>query len=230
MCLTCFLHWVSTCIRSTLHVMWGGWLWMSICDSWLSMHASFVRICACRIFSFLPHFSHNSAKCAHHIFSLHNLVFLTAILILFVFILPIPIRFCYLDRLWSEMGQLVSSNSVPYFCHVFHVYAICIFIIKMPHKTDMPNCCSELKPCVWLTDSLSVSLSVSVYLCVSVCVARCRFLCSDWSVCLSVHVCVCQQSYLLLLGIPSPTHSFIPGLKPSFSANPSHCSPSFLST
>jgi len=28
--------------------------------------------------------------------------------------------------------------------------------------------------------------------------------------------------------IPSPTHSFIPGLKPSFSANPSHCSPSFL--
>ena len=31
-----------------------------------------------------------------------------------------------------------------------------------------------------------------------------------------------------LFGIPSPTHSFIPGLKPSFSANPSHCSPSFL--
>ena len=30
-----------------------------------------------------------------------------------------------------------------------------------------------------------------------------------------------------LFGIPSPTHSFIPGLKPSFS-NPSHCSPSFL--
>ena len=28
--------------------------------------------------------------------------------------------------------------------------------------------------------------------------------------------------------IPSPTHSFFPGLKPSFSANPSHCSPSFL--
>ena len=25
-----------------------------------------------------------------------------------------------------------------------------------------------------------------------------------------------------------PTHSFTPGLKPSFSANPSHCSPSFL--
>jgi len=38
----------------------------------------------------------------------------------------------------------------------------------------------------------------------------------------------CQQSYLLLFGIPSPTHSFFLGLKPSFSPNPSHCSPSFL--
>ena len=45
----------------------------------------------------------------------------------------------------------------------------------------------------------------------------------------SYTVFICQQSYLLLLfGIPSPTHSFFPGLKPSFSANPSHCSPSFL--
>ena len=39
---------------------------------------------------------------------------------------------------------------------------------------------------------------------------------------------ICQQSYLLLFGIPSPTHPFIPGLKPSFSANPSHRSPSFF--
>jgi len=44
----------------------------------------------------------------------------------------------------------------------------------------------------------------------------------------SCTVFICQQSYLLLFGIPSPTHSIIPGLKPSFSANPSHCSPSFL--
>jgi len=44
----------------------------------------------------------------------------------------------------------------------------------------------------------------------------------------SYTVFICQQSYLLLFGILSPTHSFIPGLKPSFSANPSHCSPSFL--
>ena len=44
----------------------------------------------------------------------------------------------------------------------------------------------------------------------------------------SYTVIICQQSYLLLFGIPSPTHSFIPGLKPSFSANPSHRSPSFF--
>jgi len=44
----------------------------------------------------------------------------------------------------------------------------------------------------------------------------------------SYTVFICQQSYLLLFGTPSPTHSFFPGLKPSFSANPSHCSPSFL--
>ena len=43
----------------------------------------------------------------------------------------------------------------------------------------------------------------------------------------SYTVFICQQSYLLLFGISSPTHSFIPGLKPSFSANPSHRSPSF---
>jgi len=44
----------------------------------------------------------------------------------------------------------------------------------------------------------------------------------------TVLIFICQQSYLLLFCIPSPTHSFIPGLKPSFSANPSHRSPSFL--
>jgi len=44
----------------------------------------------------------------------------------------------------------------------------------------------------------------------------------------SYTVFICQQSYLLLFGTPSPTHSFIPCLKPSFTANPSHCSPSFL--
>jgi len=33
---------------------------------------------------------------------------------------------------------------------------------------------------------------------------------------------------LIIIGIPSPTHSFIPGLKPPFSANPSHRSLSFF--
>jgi len=35
---------------------------------------------------------------------------------------------------------------------------------------------------------------------------------------------------LIIIGIPSPTDSFIPGLKPSFSANPSHRSLSFSSS
>ena len=34
--------------------------------------------------------------------------------------------------------------------------------------------------------------------------------------------------HVLMLSSPSPTHSFIPGLKPSFSANPSHRSLSFF--
>ena len=37
----------------------------------------------------------------------------------------------------------------------------------------------------------------------------------------------CQQSYLYLV-FHHPLTLFIPGLKLSFSANPSHCSPSFL--
>ena len=35
---------------------------------------------------------------------------------------------------------------------------------------------------------------------------------------------------LIILSFPSPTLSFIPDLKPSFSANPSHCSLSFSSS
>ena len=35
---------------------------------------------------------------------------------------------------------------------------------------------------------------------------------------------------LITISIPSPPHSFIPDLKPSFSANPSHCSLSFSSS
>jgi len=35
---------------------------------------------------------------------------------------------------------------------------------------------------------------------------------------------------IIIISFPSPTHSFIPGLKPSFSANHSHCSLSFSSS
>ena len=35
---------------------------------------------------------------------------------------------------------------------------------------------------------------------------------------------------LVVIGLPSPTHSFIEGLRPSFSAGPSHCSLSFSSS
>jgi len=41
-------------------------------------------------------------------------------------------------------------------------------------------------------------------------------------------VFICQQSYLLLFGIPSPTHSFIPGLKlPSLQILPTAALPFF---
>ena len=45
-----------------------------------------------------------------------------------------------------------------------------------------------------------------------------------------MHTVDANAAYSLLPGLchPVPTHSFIPGLKPSFSANPSHCRPSFL--
>ena len=38
-----------------------------------------------------------------------------------------------------------------------------------------------------------------------------------------------QLTVRIIISFTSPTHSFIPGLKPSFSANPSHCSLSFSS-
>jgi len=75
-----------------------------------------------------------------HIFP-HKLAFSTAILMLIVFLLPISIKFRYLDNLvanrmapstcpdtcGTRWGQLVSSNSVPYFRRIFGVYTIRIF-------------------------------------------------------------------------------------------------------
>ena len=54
-------------------------------------------ICDCRMFRTLPHFSHVSAKCAYRIFFSHKLAFSTAILTSLAFILPMSIRFRYLD-------------------------------------------------------------------------------------------------------------------------------------
>ena len=65
----------------------------------LTRHVSFMRICNCHIFRILPHFSHISGKCVRRIFFPHKLVFSMAILILIVFLLPISIRFRYLDHL-----------------------------------------------------------------------------------------------------------------------------------
>ena len=45
-------------------------------------HARKTRICVCRIFGTLPHFSHILAKCAYRIFFLHILAFSVALNIL----------------------------------------------------------------------------------------------------------------------------------------------------
>ena len=37
----------------------------------------------------------------------------------------------------KEMGQLVSSNSVPHFCRTFGVYAVHLLFYKMPHEAGM---------------------------------------------------------------------------------------------
>ena len=44
------------------------------------------------------------------------------------------------------------------------------------------------------------------------------------------HLFMLLTVILIIISFPSPTHSFIPGLKPSFSASPSHHSLSFSSS
>ena len=107
----------------------------------------------------LPHISLIAAFVAYfskvrmsHIFP-HKSAFSTAIFISLTFLLPISIRFRYLDHLvanrmapavpasgpmWKGMGVvwLVSSSFVPYFRRTFGVYAVPIFFL-MPHKTDI---------------------------------------------------------------------------------------------
>ena len=101
-------------------------------------------IAYCHIFAYF------SKVCTSHIFP-HKLAFSTALLMLFVFLLPISIRFPYLDHLVAS--RMAPSQSRPLrndrvvgfkqFCTIFlsHIWCLCgphIFL-KMPHKTDMPN-------------------------------------------------------------------------------------------
>ena len=59
--------------------------------------------CDCRIFRLLSHlFTYFSKMHISHIF-LHKLAFSKAILTLFVFLLSVSIRFCYLDHLIANI-------------------------------------------------------------------------------------------------------------------------------
>jgi len=115
-------------------------------------HVIFMRICDCRIY--MHFFAYFSKVRILHIF-LHKMAFSTAIFILFVFLLPISIKFRYLDHLFvNRMAPCmrldlcgtrccswfpaVLYHTSAYFHRIFGVYAIRIFLIKMPHKTDMP--------------------------------------------------------------------------------------------
>ena len=82
------------------------WTWKN-CS--VARHVSFMRICDCRIFRSLRHFLHISARYAYCIFFLHKLTFSTAVLILFVFLLPIYIRFHYLCH-------LIANRMTPSMC------------------------------------------------------------------------------------------------------------------
>jgi len=75
----------------------------------IGVHVSFMRTCDWRILRLLLHLSHISAKCAYRIFFPHKLAFSTAILILFVSILPVSIRFRYLNH-------LVANGMAPSMC------------------------------------------------------------------------------------------------------------------
>jgi len=107
-------------------------------------HVSLMRTCDGRIFRLLSHFSLISAKCAYRMLFPHKLAFSISILILFVFLLPTSIRFCYLDHLVANrmvpsmcpdpcgtrsgsLFQAILYHISPYFRRMFGVHAVCIF-------------------------------------------------------------------------------------------------------
>jgi len=111
-------------------------------------HVSFMQMCDCCIFRLLSHFP--------NIFP-HKLAFLTSMLILFVFVLPllpIYIRFCYLDHLvansmapcvqipveWDGVEGFKQFCTIfPHFSAAYLLFMQSSYFFKMPHKTDMPN-------------------------------------------------------------------------------------------
>ena len=91
-------------------------------------------------------------------------------------------------------------------------------------------CCPLIRMCSQLT-RISIQTSGLAFGGTGLCSYRVRGvagICVEHLTVESYTVFICQQSCLLLFGILSRTHSFILGLKPPFSANPSNCSPSFL--
>ena len=100
----------------------------------------------------LPHvsfiaafFLHISAKSTYRIFFLHKLAFLTAILILFLFLLPIYIRFHYLSHL---LANRMAPSMCPDPCGTrcgswfqaisaaYSVFMRSAYLKKIPHKTS----------------------------------------------------------------------------------------------
>jgi len=86
-------------------------------------------------FAYSPHFPHISAKCTYRKFFPHKLAFSTAILILFVFLLPISIRFRYLDHVVANRTAPSMCpdphgtrwGSFKQFCTIFppHIWCLC---------------------------------------------------------------------------------------------------------
>jgi len=101
-------------------------------------HVRFMQICDYRIFRIFQ----QSAHIAY--FFPHKLAFSTAVLILFLFLLPISIRFRYLDHLvanrmalsmcpdpcgmrWGSWYQAILHHITAYLCRIFGVYAVNIY-------------------------------------------------------------------------------------------------------
>ena len=142
----------------------------------------------------------------------------------------------FIIRVWSSPGgqlwrAVASTDSQP---AIVIICAISVYCLQALSIAVLPLPCREAILTFWNTVcesavTSSSGLPVRLWLLYSFQPNRLsRVTTTASSMCFFINVG--QQSYLLLFGIPSPTHSFIPGLKPSFFANPSHRSPSFSSS